>query len=128
MINANNDFASHFTPEVRKFIDVLLSSDGKPVLFHCTAGKDRTGFAAAVLLRILGVPHDVVVEDYLLTNRYFLASHRWNLILLRLLRGAQFAEIVRGFMLARHEYLFAAFETIDSTHGSFDHYYEMDWV
>jgi protein-tyrosine phosphatase len=48
----------------------LLEVDG-PAVFHCTAGKDRTGFAAAMILLALGVPRDVVVQDYLLTNRHF---------------------------------------------------------
>ncbi|MET4576053.1 tyrosine-protein phosphatase [Ottowia thiooxydans] len=45
----------------------LLQSDA-PLVFHCTAGKDRTGFAAALILLALGVPRDVVMQDYLLTN------------------------------------------------------------
>lgn len=45
----------------------LLQADG-PVVFHCTAGKDRTGIAAALILLALGVPRAVVVADYLLTN------------------------------------------------------------
>ena len=48
----------------------LLTADA-PVVFHCTAGKDRTGFAAALVLLALGVPRDVVQQDYLLTNRVF---------------------------------------------------------
>ncbi len=45
-------------------------SDGahRPLVFHCTAGKDRTGFASALLLTLLGVPWDTVLEDYLHTN------------------------------------------------------------
>lgn len=45
----------------------LLESD-QPLVFHCTAGKDRTGFAAALILRALGAAHDDVMRDYLLTN------------------------------------------------------------
>ena len=41
-----------------------------PQLFHCTAGKDRTGWASALLLRVAGVPEATVMEDYLLTNRF----------------------------------------------------------
>ena len=48
----------------------LLESD-EPLVFHCTAGKDRTGFAAALILLALGVPRPVVMEDYLLTNELF---------------------------------------------------------
>lgn len=43
-------------------------------LFHCTAGKDRTGWAAAAFLSMLGVPRDAVYEDYLLTNDMFLPA------------------------------------------------------
>jgi protein-tyrosine phosphatase len=50
----------------------LLESDA-PLVFHCTAGKDRTGFAAAMLLLALGVPRAVVMRDYLLTNELFQA-------------------------------------------------------
>ena len=48
----------------------LLESD-TPLVFHCTAGKDRTGFAAALILLALGVPRPVVMQDYLLTNDLF---------------------------------------------------------
>ncbi len=48
----------------------LVDSDA-PLVFHCTAGKDRTGFAAALILLALGVPRDVVMQDYLLTNDYY---------------------------------------------------------
>jgi protein-tyrosine phosphatase len=122
MLDANKEFASRFTPEMRKFIEVVMSSDGRPVLFHCTAGKDRTGFAAAILLRILGVPHDVVMDDYLLTNKYFVTGYRWTLILLHLVRGRQLSRVIEGFMTAKREYLSVAFETINNDHGSFENY------
>jgi protein-tyrosine phosphatase len=48
----------------------LLAED-TPLVFHCTAGKDRTGIAAALILQALGVPRDVVMQDYLLTNEHF---------------------------------------------------------
>ncbi len=48
-----------------------LVEDRAPLVIHCTAGKDRTGFACALLLHALGVPDDVIAEDYLLTNRFY---------------------------------------------------------
>ncbi len=48
----------------------LLEADA-PVVFHCTAGKDRTGVAAALILLALGVPRAVVQQDYLLTNQHY---------------------------------------------------------
>jgi protein-tyrosine phosphatase len=48
-----------------------LLQDTAPLVIHCTAGKDRTGFACALLLHALGVPDKVIAEDYLLTNRFY---------------------------------------------------------
>ncbi|MBU6461475.1 MAG: tyrosine-protein phosphatase [Bradyrhizobium sp.] len=48
-----------------------LLGDSAPLVIHCTAGKDRTGFACALILHALGVPEDVIAEDYLLTNRFY---------------------------------------------------------
>ncbi len=52
------------------FFRVLLASEGKPVLWHCTQGKDRTGVATLLLLTALGFDEDVIFEDYLLTNEF----------------------------------------------------------
>jgi protein-tyrosine phosphatase len=48
-----------------------LLDDTAPLVVHCTAGKDRTGFACALILHALGVPDQVISEDYLLTNRFY---------------------------------------------------------
>ncbi|WP_188304851.1 tyrosine-protein phosphatase [Streptomyces sp. CBMA123] len=47
---------------------LLAAPDGVPLLFHCSAGKDRTGWAAALVLTALGVDRETVLADYLLTN------------------------------------------------------------
>ncbi|MEY9965662.1 protein-tyrosine phosphatase [Streptacidiphilus sp. MAP12-16] len=49
-------------------VRLLADPDGTPLLFHCTAGKDRTGWTAAIVLTALGVDRATVYEDYLLTN------------------------------------------------------------
>lgn len=46
----------------------LLDGERRPLVFHCTTGKDRTGWAAAALQLLLGVPEEAVVEDYLRSN------------------------------------------------------------
>lgn len=51
-----------------RVLRLLAEPGGTPLLFHCTAGKDRTGWAAALLLTALGVDRDTVFDDYLLTN------------------------------------------------------------
>jgi protein-tyrosine phosphatase len=62
-------YATDHLPRYRALFD-LMSQEGRlPLLFHCSAGKDRTGFGAALLLTALGVPRETVVADYLATNR-----------------------------------------------------------
>ncbi|PRY70157.1 protein-tyrosine phosphatase [Glaciihabitans tibetensis] len=57
-----------------RFYTALLDTKALPAVFHCTTGKDRTGWAAAALLLLLGVDYDDVLEDYLLTNAQLLPS------------------------------------------------------
>ncbi|MDY0007305.1 MAG: tyrosine-protein phosphatase [Spongiibacteraceae bacterium] len=69
----NREFVIQHREVYRRFFDAVLASPG-PLLFHCAAGKDRTGFAAALLLSALGVEWDVVLEDYMLTRDYLLVQ------------------------------------------------------
>ncbi len=54
--------------EYREFFRIVQETDSAPLLFHCSVGKDRTGFAAFLLLNALGVHEDEILRDYLLTN------------------------------------------------------------
>ncbi|MEE1158490.1 MAG: tyrosine-protein phosphatase [Atopobiaceae bacterium] len=56
-------------PAVHELVDCLVREQ-VPLFFHCTAGKDRTGVCAAVVLMLLGVPDDEIVREFLLTNEY----------------------------------------------------------
>jgi protein-tyrosine phosphatase len=122
MVNTNVELATRFTPQMRQFIQGLFAIGGRPMLFHCAAGKDRTGFAAAILLRILGVPMKTVMEDYMLSNQYYLSSYTRRLFLLRLMKGERFMRTVRVFLEVRPSFLSAAFNAIDAAHGSFEMY------
>jgi protein-tyrosine phosphatase len=103
-----------------------LAAGELPLVFHCSAGKDRTGIAAALVLTSLGVPREAVFEDYALTDRVVdlekeLFQHPDSSIgvgdehahLARIGREAR-APILR----AMPEYLRAAFEAIETDHGS----------
>lgn len=59
-----------FNGQYRRMFDELVAGRA-PLAFNCSAGKDRTGVAAALILTALGVPRETVIEDYLLSNRYF---------------------------------------------------------
>ena len=57
-------------PLLPALFEVLADPDSYPLIFHCVAGKDRTGLLAALVLRTLGVPDDVIVTDYALTSEH----------------------------------------------------------
>ena len=56
--------------QVRTTLEVLSTPDGLPGLVHCSAGKDRTGVITALMLGLVGVPHETIVADYALTTTY----------------------------------------------------------
>jgi len=122
MLEANRHFASRFTPQYRQFLRTVVAAEGAPVLWHCSAGKDRAGFAAAILLRILGVPADVVLADYSLSKDYTLAARKNDLLLLRLFKGSEAADKLEVIMGVEPEWLAAGFAEIDARYGSFDNY------
>jgi protein-tyrosine phosphatase len=70
MRDSYRSYVRHNTHNFRTLFSHLLE-DSAPLVIHCTAGKDRTGFACALILHALGVPDDVIAEDYLLTNRFY---------------------------------------------------------
>ncbi|WP_343950724.1 tyrosine-protein phosphatase [Nonomuraea longicatena] len=53
--------------ELRRTLEVIAAADG-PLVFHCASGKDRTGMVAALVLSLLGVPEDVIADDFALTE------------------------------------------------------------
>ena len=93
-----------------------------PVLFHCTAGKDRTGWAAALLLHVAGVDADVVEADYLLTNERSRGTREKYLGLVAEHLGADRVATFEPTMVADTSYLAAAYAQADASFGSLDRY------
>jgi protein-tyrosine phosphatase len=97
-----------------------LAAGELPMVFNCTAGKDRTGIAAALILEALGVARDVIVDDYALTNT-LLAEHRFSSRTGSLL-GHLSPEVLRAIMGSDPDYLRTAFATIEQRHGGIEAY------
>ena len=124
MLTANRQFASEFTPQFREFVHTVLQADGAPIVWHCSAGKDRSGFAAAILLRILDVPPATIMQDYMASRAPALASRKGQLRMLELFKGEEAASKLAILMGVEEAWLEAAFAQIDATWGSFDNYVE----
>ena len=92
-----------------------------PALFHCTAGKDRTGWAAAVLLTLLGVGHETVTEDYLRSSEPVLAS--FASVLDRFAEAGGDPELLVPVFAVTTGYLQAARDALDEEFGSIEAYF-----
>ncbi|RSS70328.1 tyrosine-protein phosphatase [Streptomyces sp. WAC06614] len=96
----------------------IRHDDRRAVLYHCTAGKDRTGWSSAALLTALGVPRETVLADYLASNDYRKAA---NDAILSHLPAPQ-AAVYKPLLDVRPEYLNAGYDEVTATYGTFDRY------
>jgi protein-tyrosine phosphatase len=102
------------------FLRTVLDPDRTPVLFHCTAGKDRTGWAATVLLLAAGVDEDGAMEEFLAVNPAVRAV--FAPLLAQLDDLGEDSSVLVPFLEVRPDYLQAAFDQVRATYGSFDGY------
>ena len=109
-------YALDWAPRYAQLFALAADPDNHGLLFHCAAGKDRTGFGAALLLTALGADRATVMEDYLATNRLW----RGDPELAARLSPALADELLR----VRPELLDAAFDAIRQRAGGIDAYLE----
>ena len=108
MISVYRALATDFQPVFRDFFALLANPDNIPLLFHCTAGKDRTGFAAALFLTALGVDRKTVMADYLLSVDCLREKY---------VEGVDYNDATKPLFQVEAEFLQAAFDIIDSRYG-----------
>lgn len=101
------------SPRFAELFEHLLTADA-PLVFHCTAGKDRTGFAAALILLALGVPRELVRQDYLITNRVIRQPP--------LVQSVLPPEVLAVLWRVQPDFLDAALQAVDADHGGIDRY------
>ncbi len=118
---ANRQFVEVFSTVFRDFLHLLLESHRYPLVFHCSAGKDRVGFAAAMTLFALGADEDTVMHDYLATN-HITANYVEGLV-----DGVTEAPVpgmdingdaLRKLMQVERDYLGGALALMHERHGS----------
>ncbi|AKA02286.1 tyrosine-protein phosphatase [Streptomyces noursei] len=102
----------------RKLFQLADTPEAVPMAFHCTGGKDRTGWGSAALLTALGVDRDTVVRDYLATNDYMAARNAASLAK----EDAATAARLKPILDARIRYLNTAFDEVKAEFGTFDTY------
>ncbi|MEE8715471.1 MAG: tyrosine-protein phosphatase [Coriobacteriales bacterium] len=115
--------SEHSQQGYRQFFDVLLGADGKAVLWHCTAGKDRAGLGAVLLLSALGVDRETILEDFDLTNAF---DEQTIDAMVQVAQAQGYSEediqAVRDLAGVNRSYMEKALDHIDETYGSMHDY------
>lgn len=106
---------------IAQVLAALATTDGSQ-LFHCSGGKDRTGWVAAVLLSLADVPRSVIVQDYLLTNTYSSATIQATYAAWLAAYGQAFADTYYPTLGAQESFLVAGFDQASATYGSMGSY------
>lgn len=112
MISLYIDMVSNFN-HIFKEIFKLLQNNQVPLLFHCTAGKDRTGLTASLILYALGVDMKTIIDDYLLTNEGLQGKYD---------HLDAYGPISEFFKTVKPVYLQSAFDFIHKNYKSLDNY------
>ena len=122
LIEANEEFIKNYSHIYSKFLKDL-AKEQKPTMFHCTAGKDRAGFAAAITLIAIGVSKEDAINDYMKTNEYTAERIDEMISKIELMSLYQTdGELLRPLLGVEREYLEAAFKTAENEYGSIENY------
>jgi protein-tyrosine phosphatase len=101
---------------------LMCAAERLPLLYHCTGGKDRSGWMTAIVLTALGVPRELVLRDYLLSNDFHRTGYtklRLDLVKTGIVRDL---EVLRPILELSPTYLGAAFEEAHRRYSSFEEY------
>lgn len=108
---------------IGEIMTTLADGTNRPLMVHCTAGKDRTGVVSGLLLSVLGVPDASVMADYALSNRYYttyVAQMQHNIVLLK--RVGISSQMVQPMLLAQPATMQALLAYVRTKYGSVERY------
>lgn len=109
--------------EFRYLVDALLKQQEGALLFHCYAGKDRTGMSAAIILTLLGAIRESINEDYLRTNEMRKEENQRTLALFKEQGATQSQlEAIEMGLLVKPSFIQTAYDVADKVYGSFSNY------
>jgi len=125
MIRSFYTGTDHLKAKYKPMFDILLAlPNDKSLMFHCTAGKDRTGLGAALVLSALSVKRNYIVADYAATN-IFWKDAREKMIAGMVQRGMD-ASSLKPMLAANPAYIESFFKTIDAKYGSIENFLNME--
>jgi len=118
LVHVNKVLVNEEQDSYKEFFDKL--ENGGTFLFHCTKGKDRAGFAAAMFLSALGVDRETVIDNYLKSNDYL--SPVTDSTIQYVSSMGLSGELLRSILEVRANYIQTAFDIIDNQYGGIENY------
>jgi protein-tyrosine phosphatase len=115
-----------YSKRYKPMFDALINnSDDSALVYHCTAGKDRTGIATALILYALGVDEQIIISDYLATNFYRKSDNgRMRKMLMDTYHMNEL--VVDDVLGVKESYLKATFQAITNKYGSINNFLQSE--
>ena len=124
MLEINRDFVEAQSSTYARMFREILDQEDARFLVHCAAGKDRTGFAVAIILLALGVSHDLVMYDYMLTERFFLPHQEIERLRQKYSMEGMDTDSILPMLQVHPDYLVCALDAIARSFPSVEVYLE----
>jgi protein-tyrosine phosphatase len=122
MLEINRDFVEDQTATYARMFREILELENARFVVHCAAGKDRTGFAAAIILLALGVSREWVMRDYMLTGQFFQPHREIDRLQRKYDMAHMDASSILPMLEVREDYLARALGAIDQNFPSVEAY------
>jgi protein-tyrosine phosphatase len=122
MLKANRYYVSKARKQYATLFKLLQRKRNLPLVFHCSAGKDRTGLAAALILHALNIPRETILEDYLESNEHRKEATKAKLNMIQ--NNLPAKELILPLLEVKRDYLDSAYQEIDKLYGSVSNYLE----
>lgn len=111
------------TAQIKEIFTLLSDEKNLPSLLHCTVGKDRTGFMSAILQLLAGVPREIVLEEYLVTNKYIGTRVKQIVRMVRIISLFRASiEQIQPMLECRPDYLNNVLDEIFKRYGTVENY------
>jgi protein-tyrosine phosphatase len=128
MKNLNVEFALNQQKIFKKFLQDITQKNQKktvPFLIHCTAGKDRTGWASALVLRMLQVKEEDIISDYMQSNCGYDPAARMNAVYIKMLGLLQTkTNALEALLRVKENYIRSGFDAVIQKYGTWENYIE----
>ncbi len=110
--------------KIKEVFEIFINNENGTILFHCSAGKDRTGVLALLILTILGACEDDIVNDYIISNKFNIGYNLKRKIGLQILLPGpnKFKALLIAMMTAKKEYIMGLIDSVKNKYGSVINY------